>query len=129
MSRSDDEVLGNGMTFKEARTHFDNLPDYKTKMAFLKEASPEGNKLPGDQIEQMAAFAEHAVNTALAELIEAAGLNRTEFVPVDVIQHMIGLPKTAVRMLWKVVNDTGIDIDFGDTPDDLSELEGMEGMI
>jgi len=129
MSRSDDEVLENGMTFKEARTHFDGLPDYKTKMAFLKEASPEGNKLPGDQIEQMAAFAEHAINTALAELIVAAGLNGVHAVPVEVIQHVIGLPKTAVRMLWAVVNDTGIDIDFGDTPDDLSELEGMEGMI
>jgi len=125
MSGSDDEMLANGMTIKEAKTHFDNLPDYQAKMAFLKETSPEGNTLPGEQIEQMANFAEHAVNTALAELIEAAKLNGTDFVPVSVIHHLLTAPKTAVRMLWKVVNDTGIDIDFGDTPDDLSELEGL----
>lgn len=88
--------------------------------------SLQGKRVDGGMIAEVAAFADMAVQAAIAEIAAMAAELGTDQVPVTVLRMYAEQQSVASQMLWAVTNASGADLDMGVTvPDDLSELDGL----
>jgi hypothetical protein len=75
----------------------------------------------------IAAFVDQSVKLAFAEVIEMARMLGQDAVPVAVLQALMGQQSIAVKMLWDAADFVGVNL-VTETPDDLSELDGIGGV-
>lgn len=87
----------------------------------MQEAAGAGFSVQVNEVQSIANFVQKAVDTALAELVQAAGHAGVPFVPVKAIESLIGRQATGVRMLWETMDTLQVPVDYG-VPDDLSEM-------
>ena len=94
----------------------------KNEMGKAKDA---GHKIPADQIASMASYVQQSVQVAIHEIISTAKAMGSEVVPVGFLEALMNEQCTGVRKLWETIDELDAPIDYGQAPDDLSELEGM----
>jgi hypothetical protein len=89
------------------------------------EAHEQGHVIPADQIASMASYVQQSVQVAIQEIIATAKAMGSEVVPVGFLEAIMHEQCTGVRKLWQTIDELDAPIDYGQAPDDLSELEGL----
>lgn len=84
-----------------------------------------GDGLPIEIVETVSKLITDSVHIAIKEMILIAEHHRVDVVPVEYLRFMLTQPVTGAVTLMEALESSGIPVDYGCIPDDVSELEGL----
>lgn len=124
---NEDPIDLSNMNFIEMVMESENTSDESKQTLGTIKGSMSNHDMSLEELGSMAAFVDQGVKLAFAEVIETAWMLGQTAVPVAVLEALMGQQSIAAKMLWDAADFVGVNL-VADTPDDLSELDGIGGV-
>lgn len=125
---NNDPIDFNDINLVEMMLKSERTSDESKQSMIESKGSMAGVDVSLEEIGAIATFVDQAIKLAFAEVIEMANMLGTDHVPVAVLKNVMEAPSIAAKMLWDAADFVGVNL-VADTPDDLSELDGIGGEL